>query len=129
MITLVKLVMSTATFCFILGYALRHRNNRLHRRWMVAGFALALAIAIVLVVGVQLFHAPYGPSFWLVELAGERGARIVLTCHRVLATVALLALIGQVVTGIRRHPLHRRLYRATIPLWLAAYVSGMFLFL
>lgn len=129
MIFSVKLVMTLATLTYAFGYAMRHRNNSLHRKVMATGFVLTLAIAVILVVGVQVFGAGYRPAFWLVEwMGGEGRARIVLLVHRGLATVTLLLLITQVVSGIRRFPLHARLHVFTIAAWLISYVSGMFIF-
>lgn len=129
MILLVKLVFTAATLCYALGFANRHRNNVLHQRLMISGFLLTLAIAVVLVVGVQVYGAGYGPAGWLVRVAGgEQNARIVLIIHRLVATVALLFLIAQIVTGLRRKPLHRRLFRPVIVLWLITYGSGLAIF-
>ncbi len=129
MILTVKLVMSLATLLYAFGYAMRHRDNLLHRRAMAAGFCATLAIAVVLVVGVQGFGASYRPAFWLVEWMGtEQRARLVLLVHRGFATLSLALLITQVYSGIRRLPLHRRLYPLTIGAWCISYVSGMFIF-
>ena len=130
MILLVKLVFTAATLCFAVGFANRHRNNALHQRLMIAGFLLTLTIAVVLLAGVYIFGATYSPAGWLVDLTGgQQGARAVLIIHRVLATVALLFLIAQIVTGLRRLPLHRRLFRPVIALWLVTYLSGMTIFI
>ena len=129
MIILVKLVFTAATLCFVLGYANRFRNNPLHQRLMISGFLLTLAIAVVLVVGVYGFGESYAAAGWLVRLTGsEQGARIVLIIHRLVATVALLFLIIQIVTGLRRMSLHRRLHRPLIALWLVTYLSGLTIF-
>ena len=130
MIIAVKLFMSAATLCYLVGFLQRTRNNALHRKLMATGFALTLFIAVVLVIGVQIFGAGYSPAGWLVDAAGGMdGALSVLIAHRVLATVTLLALIAQVISGIRRLPLHHRMYKAAIPLWLITYVSGMVIFI
>ena len=129
MIFAVKVVMSVATLLYAIGYTLRRRNNLWHRRVMLLGFLATLAIAVVLVVGVQVYGSGYHPAFWLVDALGtERRAAIVLLVHRGVATVTLLLLIAQVVSGWRRLPLHRRLYPFTIGFWLIAFVSGMFIF-
>ena len=129
MILLVQAVMTAATICFVAGYTQRHRNNPLHRRLMALGFLLTVLIAVVLVAGVHLFGAGYGPADWLVAATGgEEPARAVLIAHRALATLTFLALLAQVITGWRRHPLHHRLWRLAIPLWLLSYVSGMAIF-
>ena len=129
MIALVQVVMSAATLAFALGYWLRHRDNLWHRRLMALGFLLTISIAVVLVAGVHVYGATYGPAGWLIGLLGGEGpARLVLIAHRGLATLTFLFLAAQVYTGWRRHPLHHRLHRAVVPLWLASYVSGLFIF-
>ena len=120
--------MSLATLCYAFGYALRHRDNPLHRKVMTGGFVLTIAIAVVLVVGVQVFGATYRPAFWLVEWAGEGRAYTVLLVHRAIATLTFLLLVTQVISGVRRLPLHSRLYPFTILAWIISYVSGMFIF-
>lgn len=129
MILAVKLAMTAATLCYAIGYAARRRNNRLHRQAMAAGFALTLAAAALLVAGVYAFGTGYRPAYWLVRgLGSPERARVVLVIHRVIAALALLAVATQVVLGVRRDPLHRRLYPYVIALWLISYVSGMFVF-
>jgi len=129
MILLVQAVMTAATVCFALGYVQRFRDNARHRAWMAAGIVLTIGIAVVLVAGVHLFGATYGPAPWLIDLmGGEAPARQVLSAHRALATLTFLALVAQGFAGWRRHPLHRRLWRLVIPLWIASYGSGMIIF-
>jgi uncharacterized membrane protein YozB (DUF420 family) len=129
MIFTVKLVMTLATLCFAIGYAARRRDNRMHRRVMFVGFLLTVSIAVILAVGVNVFGASYRPAYWLVRGAGgpER-AHWVLIAHRMIAAAALIVLGAQVVSGLRRDPLHLRLYPYAIALWLIAYISGMFIF-
>ncbi len=129
MILAVKLVFSIATLFFIIGYAMRWRNNARHQKLMLLGFGFTLAIAVVLLTGVYAFGASYGPANWLLELTGSvSGAKAVLLAHRGLATVTLVILIAQLVSGIRRHPLHHRLFKTVIPLWIVTYVSGLVIF-
>ena len=129
MIVAVKLVFSAATLVYLLGLMVRHSNNPLHRKLMALGFLLTLGIAAVLVVGVYGFGGTYAPAQWLMRAAGgEGGARMVLLIHRGFATAALLLLIAQIVAGIKRHPLHNRLYKVVIPTWIISYVSGLFIF-
>lgn len=128
MIVAIKLVMSAATLIYAVGLVYRHRDNARHRRLMALGFAVTLTIAVALVVGVHVFGSTYGAAVWLVQAAGRAGAETVLLVHRGVATVTLLALVAQVVTGALRHPAHGALARVTVPLWLLSYVSGMFIF-
>lgn len=129
MIVIVKLVFAAATMAYFLGYFSRFRNNALHRRLMVLGFLLTLGIAVTLLAGVYGFHGSYGPAQWLVQLSGgPQPAHWVLLAHRAVASVTLLLLIAQITTGIRRHPLHRRLVRVVAPLWLVSFCTGLVIF-
>ena len=130
MIIAVKLVFTAATLCYLAGFQMRIRNNDLHRKLMALGFVLTLGIAVVLLAGVYGFNATYAPAGWLIDaVGGEAGARIVLLIHRGVATLTLIVLIVQIVAGVRRLPLHKRLYKAVIPLWLITYVSGLTIFI
>ena len=128
-VLLVQIFMSAATLCYAAGFAVRHSNNDLHRKLMGLGFLLTLGIAVVLVAGVHLFDAKYGPALWLIDLAGgESNAGIVLIAHRIFATVTLLLLLTQVYSGLRRLSIHHQVYKALVPAWLITYLSGMFIF-
>ena len=125
----VRAVMTAATICFAAGLVVRRSNNALHRKLMMAGFVLTIGIAVVLVVGVNVFGESYGPADWLTALMGGEGpAGGVLIAHRIFATLTFLALLVQVLAGIRRLSYHRRLGAVVIPLWLVTYVSGLFIF-
>ncbi len=129
MILAVKALMSLATLVYAAAYAMRRRNNWLHRRLNLLGFGLTLAIAVVLAVGVRFLGASYRPAYWLVEALGrEDRAWIVLQVHRGWASLTLVLLITQVVAGLRRAPLHRKLAPWVIAAWLISYVSGSFIF-
>ena len=129
MILAVKLVMTLATLFFAVGLAFPRRNNPLHRILMSAGFLSTVAIAVVLVVGVQIFGAGYEAAPWLVQVTGgvEGAARVLIT-HRLVATVTFFALFFQVVAGFRRKPVHTRFFKVVIPLWIITYLSGLVIF-
>lgn len=129
MIIIVKLIFTLATILFVAGYTQRRRNNDLHRQLMAWGFASTIAIAVVLVVGVNIFDGQYSPAGWLMDLTGsEAGARAVLLAHRGVATLTFLLLLTQVILGLRRHPLHLKLHRLVVPLWAITYGSGLVVF-
>lgn len=129
MILAVKIVFTLATLAYVAGLRVRHSNTALHRKLMALGFLLTLGIAVILVVGVHGFGGTYGAAPWLVALTGsERGAHMVLLVHRAFATVTLVLLITQIITGIRRHPLHGRLAPWTFGCWMVSFVSGLVVF-
>ena len=129
MILTVKIVFTLATLAYLAGLRVRHSNNTLHRKLMALGFLLTLGIAVILVVGVHGFGSTYAPAPWLVSLTGsEHRAHIVLLVHRGFATLTLVLLITQIVSGIRRRPLHGRLAPWTVCCWMVSFVSGLFVF-
>lgn len=129
MIVAVKLVFTVATLFYIAGYSMRIRNNALHQKLMGLGFACTLGIAVTLLVGVYGFDGTYSAAMWLEDMAGgAEGARAVLLTHRGVATLTLLVLIVQILAGLKRHPLHKRLFKVLIPLWIVTYVSGLVIF-
>lgn len=128
MILALKAVMTLATLCYAVGYASRHRDNRLHRRAMLAGTALVLGGAMLLAAGVAGFGTPYHAAYWLTRaVGGAERARWLLAFHGIIAGVALVLLAVQTGTGLHRALLHTRLYPFTISLWLLTYISGMFI--
>ncbi len=129
MIVLVKIVFTLATLSYAAGLYYRHRNNPLHQKLMGTGLVFTLSIAVVLIAGVHLFQATYGPAAWLVRMTGGMdSAGTVLIVHRGISTLSLLLLLLQVVSGWRRMPLHGRIYPLVITLWLVSYVSGLVIF-
>jgi len=129
MILTVKWVFTAATLFFAFGYHQRRRNNARHRMWMLLGFLSTLLIAVVLVAGVHLFGETYSAAPWLVSAAGSpAGAKTVIIVHRIFSTLAMVGVIVQVVSGMRRLPLHKRFHRWVIPMWLVSYFSGLVVF-
>lgn len=129
MIFAMKAVMTLATLCYAIGYASRRRNNAMHRQVMPVAFGLTWAVALLFVLALLGVGEAPKAAYWLVSAAGtpER-VRWVLLLHRIIAGVALTVLTAQIVTGLRRDPLHHRLYPYAIGLWAVTYVSGMFLY-
>ncbi len=129
MIIGIKLLLSTATVCFAVGYAARRRVNRLHRRLMAVGAGVAWLAAAAIGVGMSVGELPLGPAYWLVDVLGGAGpARIAAAVQLTLASLALVGVTVQAYLGWMRHPLHRLAARAVIPLWLLVYVSAMFFY-
>jgi hypothetical protein len=127
LILLSKLFFSAATACLGAGYAARWRANPLHRRLMATGVVLAWGGALVPLLGWLALGLPVHPAFWLEELTGStRAAGILAIVQQALGGVALATLTAQAVLGRLRHPLHRPLAWAALPLWLLIWVTTMF---
>ena len=127
MIVIAKCFLSAATLCFAVGYAARGRANWLHRRLMTLGVALAWGGALVLLSGHIGLDLPLRPAYWLADVTGSaRAGEIVVAVQQSLALLGLLVLTVQMVLGVRRHPLHRVVALAALPLWLVVWISSMF---
>lgn len=127
LIVIIKLFFSAASACFAIGYAARRRANALHRPVMTLGLALAWAGVAVLLVGRLGLGLPLPPAYWLPEALGSaRAASILATVQQAVGAVALLALSAQALLGRERHPLHRPLAWAALPLWIVTWVTTLF---
>ncbi len=128
MILAVKWLMTLATVLIVVGYSVVGKNLQLHRRLMISGLVSFLGIAVVLVLGVQVYGATYEPAAWAVRLFGGEGSANLLIAHRVVATISALLLLAQAWSGWKRRRIHPRMARLTLVLWLVSYVSGSCLF-
>ena len=129
MILSLKLLVSSATLVFALGFAARRRSPFDHRRLMALGLALALSVPAAAAVGKLAFNAELRTGYWLVDLLGSAAAaRWVTAGHQafLLATLLLLA-IQAVLGGLRRRG-HLLLARIVIPCWLLSWVGAMFFY-
>lgn len=127
MIITVKIVFTVATLLFARGLWIRPKTASTHGYWMLGGLCATLGTAVVLIVGVNVYGATYSPASWLVSMAGDH-AKWVLLIHRGISTLTFVLLLIQGWAGWRRHPLHLRLYKIVIPLWLTSYLSGLTIF-
>ena len=101
-------VMGASLVCFFRALALRHQTPR-HRRWGIAGVALAIGGIVVVVVAYRVFG-------WVVD---QRYPSVVDWHRRVAyAATALVVLVG--VSGARRWPIHKQLYKVFLPLYVLA---------
>lgn len=90
-------VMAAALACFVRAYATRGSLGR-HKRYAIAGAVIDVVGTVVVIVTGRMLG-------WDVPVAFPTVALV----HRGFAYVATAMLAVQVVTGARRHPLHRRL--------------------
>ena len=96
---------------------------------MALGFGVFLATAVYLVVMANLYHAGYSPSELVLQWVGSaRNARYVLLGHRGFATLTFALYFLQVVSGVLRKPLHRRVYKLFLPMWMISYLTGLIVF-
>jgi hypothetical protein len=103
-------VMGAALACFW-GAFLRRKTLRVHKRLGIAGAAIDLVgtLAVVLTARVLDWHVPpYHPR--------------VAAVHRALAYVATALVLLVAATGVRRDPIHTRLWPLFLPVYTATYV-------
>jgi len=102
--------------------AIRRRNIPLHRRLMLS----AVAASATFLVSYLYYHAHAGVT----RFAGAEAARpayfAILFTHTVLAAL-IVPLVGVTLYRAlrRRFPLHRRIARWTLPVWLYVSVTGV----
>ena len=125
---LVNAVLNTsATLCLLAGWrAIRRRDERRHRAFMIA----ALACSALFLVSYLVYHAfagsrPYGGTGLLRAVYF-----LVLITHVVLAA-AIVPLVLVTVTRAWRGQFarHRAIARWTLPLWLYVSVTGVVVYL
>ena len=125
---LVNAVLNTsATLCLLAGWrAIRRRDERRHRAFMIA----ALACSALFLVSYLVYHAfagsrPYGGTGVLRAVYF-----LVLITHVVLAA-AIVPLVLVTVTRAWRGQFarHRAIARWTLPLWLYVSVTGVVVYL
>jgi putative membrane protein len=102
--------------------AIRRRNIPLHRRLMLS----AVTASATFLVSYLYYHAHAGVT----RFAGTGAARpayfAILSTHTVLAAL-IVPLVGVTLYRAlrRRYPLHRRIARWTLPVWLYVSVTGV----
>lgn len=117
--------MTVAALLFLVGYALRTRNNRLHRLVMSAAVLVTLLAALALVFAV---HFLYGGDRVLAGFIPTVPDWVVLA-HRLTASVAFTLMLAMAWTGAtRRRGLHVALHAWFLILFMAVYVSGLLIF-
>lgn len=124
---------ASAALLLVAGYrAIRRRDVRTHRRFMLAAFAVSVAFlaSYVLYHTTRQMHEGVGHT----RFAGPAALRPVyftlLISHLILAMVNLPLVIATLVTALRgRYARHRRLARWTWPMWLYVSVTGVLVYL
>lgn len=102
--------------------AIRRGDRDRHRRWMLTAFGLSAAF----LVSYLTYHTLAGDTPF-VGPAVLRVPYLVLLASHVLASVAALPLVlGTLAAAlVGREALHRRLTRATVPLWSYVSITGV----
>ena len=105
-------VMAAGLACFLQAYRMR-LSTEVHKRWGITGTAISLGGIGVVLLATYLWG-------WRVE---QRLPDVVLW-HRRLALVSVTLLVLTAVTGMRRIPIHTRLYVVFLPVYIAALVTA-----
>ena len=104
-------------------YFIRHRRITAHRNSMLT----ALVFSSLFLVSYIANHALHGDTLYPVHNGVYYHAYLpILISHIILATLALpIVLITFFLALTRRFPIHRKVARFTLPLWLYVSVTGV----
>ena len=116
---------TSATF-LCLGYAaVRRRDLATHARRMLT----ALGASALFLVSYIVYHSIHGDTRFVGQGAIRPVYFFILVSHIALSAVALpLVFLSLFLSLSGRFPLHRRLSRYTLPLWLYVSVTGVLVF-
>lgn len=111
--------MGISLVLFFGAYFQRIRNNRLHRLLAIGGVIFNLLSSIYLLYMVRVVGVEMPARFPVV----------VVTTHRIFATLMALTMLAMLITGIRRNRLvHIALHRLFLPGYTLTYISGLVIF-
>ena len=114
---------ATSAVLLVLGFrAIRGGHLRRHRAFMLA----ALASSVLFLAGYATRIALTGTHRFPGGGALRATYLAILGSHTVLAAIAGPLVVGTLVLALRaRFPAHRRIARATLPVWLYVSVTGV----
>src|ERR1700735_5379391 len=103
-------------------YFVRRRNIPAHRVSMMTAFVFSSLFLISYIVNHALHGETHFPGFGTVRT----GYLTILTSHITLSVVALPMVLTTFFLSLSgRFPLHRKLARVTLPLWLYVSITGV----
>ena len=117
---------SLSAVFLLTGYGfIKSKNQRAHRRCMLAAFACS----ILFLISYLIYHYQVGS----VPFKGQGPIRIVyftiLITHTVLATTVVPLVLITLIRALReRFDAHRRIARWTFPIWLYVSVTGVIVY-
>ena len=117
---------SLSAVFLLTGYGfIKSKNQRAHRRCMLAAFACS----ILFLISYLIYHYQVGS----VPFKGQGPIRTVyftiLITHTVLATTVVPLVLITLIRGLReRFDAHRRIARWTFPIWLYVSVTGVIVY-
>jgi hypothetical protein len=106
-------VMGTALGCFWAAF-LRRKTVRVHKRFGIAGAAIDLLGTVAVIVTARGFG-------WHVPPYDET----VATVHRTIAYLATALVLLVAATGIRRDPIHTKLWPLFLPVYTVTYALAV----
>jgi|JI10StandDraft_1071094.scaffolds.fasta_scaffold361928_3 hypothetical protein len=119
----IHLGMTLSVIAFSIGYFFRVKNNAIHVVANLTGTGFNLVTAIYLLIikyglgGLEHFGIEYAVSPWIVHT------------HRAFAATTLLLMLLMAYLGVTRNrEWHIKLHKPFIVLYLAVYISGLFIF-
>ena len=125
---LAKMGYAFASIFFLYGISHRQRNLVHHQRAMALGYAVVTLITLVVLASTLSNPDPRGIPIIVERLAGVELGHQIQNVHLWVALVSYLLLTAQVGSGRLRLTWHKPLARVTGPLWVAVFITGLFLY-
>lgn len=129
MIVLVKLIFTAAVVLLALGFSVRHRHNRRHRQFMLAGVVLATLSPFPVLAAHGMDLPPPFEAFWIVrEMGGIEGMAVITRIHQGASALFLVALWTQSLLGFYRSLLHHAFSWLVIVFGFISYTGTMLIY-
>ena len=117
---------ATSATLLVLAYrAVRHRKLALHARYMLS----ALGTSTLFLISYIAYHSLHGDT----KFAGQGAIRpvyfFILITHIALSALVLPLIFSSFFFSLSaRYPLHKKVSRVTLPIWLYVSVTGVLVF-
>lgn len=121
------LLNATSAIVLVAGFiAIKRRRRNLHRGLMLS----AVGVSTLFLASYLYYHSQAGTT----RFTGQGWIRpvyfTILTSHTILAMIIVPLVIATLYLALRqRFPVHRRIARFTLPVWLYVSVTGILVYL
>lgn len=118
---------SASTLLLLSGfYFIRRRNTPVHRRFMIAAFA----VSIMFLISYLVYHANIGSVKFTAQGVVRPVYFTILITHTILAAAVPVLAVITLSRGLsKKFDRHRKIARWTLPIWLYVSVTGVVIYL